>query len=77
MNAIARGGGMLVAILVVVGGTAGLGVALGLGGTAMLAGLTALFCFIAATGGPLRPDLLLLAAFAPAVVIGGAGPRLL
>ncbi|MGV9297087.1 FUSC family protein [Amycolatopsis sp. NPDC003676] len=77
MNAIARGGGMLAAILVVVGGTAGLGVALGLGGTAMLAGLTALFCFIAATGGPLRPDLWLLAAFAPAVVLGGAGPRLL
>ncbi|WP_134728613.1 FUSC family protein [Amycolatopsis nivea] len=77
MNAIARGGGMLAAVLVVVGGTAGLGVALGLGGTAVLAGLTALFCFIAATGGPLRPDLWLLAAFAPAVVIGGAGPRLL
>ncbi|WP_409463893.1 FUSC family protein [Amycolatopsis sp. GA6-003] len=77
MNAIARGGGMLAAILVVVGGTAGLGVALGLGATAILAGLTALFCFIAATGGPLRPDLWLLAAFAPAVVLGGAGPRLL
>ncbi|WP_020660578.1 FUSC family protein [Amycolatopsis benzoatilytica] len=77
MNAIARGGGMLVAILVVVGGTAGLGVALGLGATAILAGLTALFCFLAATGGPLRPDLWLLAAFAPAVVLGGAGPRLL
>ncbi|PFG50597.1 fusaric acid resistance family protein [Amycolatopsis sulphurea] len=68
---------MLAGILVVVGGTAGLGAALGLGGTAVLAGLTALFCFLAASGGPLRPDLRLLAAFAPAVVVGGAGPRLL
>ncbi|GAA3566415.1 hypothetical protein GCM10022222_57840 [Amycolatopsis ultiminotia] len=77
MNALARGGGMMVVILLVVGGTAGLGAALGLGGTAVLAGLTALFCFLAASGGPLRADLKLLAAFAPAVVVGGAGPRLL
>lgn len=77
MNALARGGGMLVVILVVVGGTAGIGAAVGLGGTMILAGLTALFCFIAANGGPLRPDLRLLAAFAPAVIIGAAGPRLL
>ncbi|MFF4596445.1 FUSC family protein [Amycolatopsis sp. NPDC001319] len=77
MNVLARGGGLLVVILVVVGGTAGLGAVLGLGGTMILAGLTALFCFIAANGGPLVPDLKLLAAFAPAVVIGAAGPRLL
>ncbi|MBB4682852.1 FUSC family protein [Amycolatopsis jiangsuensis] len=77
MNALARGGGMLAVILVVVGGTAGLGAALGLGGTAVLAGLTAMFCFLPASGGPLRSDLRLLAAFAPAVVVGGAGPRLL
>ncbi|WP_328611318.1 FUSC family protein [Amycolatopsis sp. NBC_00345] len=77
MNALARGGGMLVVILVVVGGTAGIGAAVGLGGTMILAGLTALFCFMAANGGPLRPDLRLLAVFAPAVIIGAAGPRLL
>ncbi|MDT8914931.1 FUSC family protein [Amycolatopsis sp. PS_44_ISF1] len=77
MNALARGGGMLAVVLVVVGGTAGLGAALGLGGTTILAGLIALFCFIAANGGPLRPDLRLLAGFAPAVVAGAAGPRLL
>ena len=68
---------MLVVIVIVVGGTAGIGAALGLGSVTILAGLTALFCFIAANGGPLRADLKLLAAFAPAVVIGGALPRLL
>ncbi|QUQ63422.1 Fusaric acid resistance protein-like protein [Kutzneria sp. CA-103260] len=68
---------MLVVIVIVVGGTAGIGAALGLGGVTILAGLTALFCFIAANGGPLRADLKLLAVFAPVVVIGGALPRLL
>ncbi|WP_326837079.1 FUSC family protein [Amycolatopsis rhabdoformis] len=77
MNVLARGGGLLAVILVVVGGTAGLGAVLGLGATMILAGLTALFCFLAANGGPLVPDLKLLAAFAPAVVLGAAGPRLL
>lgn len=68
---------MLVVILIVVGGTAGVGAALGLGSVTILAGLTALFCFIAANGGPLRADLKLLAGFAPAVIVGGALPRLL
>ncbi len=68
---------MLVVIIVVVGSAAGVGAALGLGNVTILAGLTALFCFIAANGGPLRADLKLLAAFAPAVIIGGALPRLL
>ncbi|MET0134378.1 MAG: FUSC family protein [Kibdelosporangium sp.] len=64
-------------MLVVVGGTAGLGTLLGLGNATILAGLTALFCFMAANGGPLRPDLKILAGFAPAVVVAGAAPRLL
>lgn len=68
---------MLVVIVIVVGSAAGVGAALGLGNVTILAGLTALFCFIAANGGPLRADLKLLAAFAPAVIIGGALPRLL
>lgn len=68
---------MLVVIVVVVGSAAGVGAGLGLGNVTILAGLTALFCFIAANGGPLRADLKLLAAFAPAVIIGGALPRLL
>ncbi|MFI5613694.1 FUSC family protein [Amycolatopsis sp. NPDC051903] len=77
MNVLARGGGMLVVVLVVVGGTAGLGALAGLGGTMILAALTALFCFIAANGGPLGSDLKVLAVFAPVVVVGAAGPRLL
>lgn len=68
--------GMLGFVVVVVGATAGIGVAVGLGNTVVLAGLTALFCFIAATGGPLRSDLVLLACYAP-LVVGVAGPRLL
>ncbi|MBB5895791.1 FUSC family protein [Kutzneria kofuensis] len=77
MKALAQGAGMLVVIVIVVGSAAGVGAVLGLGGVTILAGLTALFCFIAANGGPLRADLKLLAAFAPAVIIGGALPRLL
>jgi hypothetical protein len=77
VKALAQGAGFLVVIVIVIGGTAGAGAALGLGGVTILAGLTALFCFIAANGGPLRADLKLLAAFAPAVIIGGALPRLL
>jgi hypothetical protein len=77
VKALAKGASMLVVIVIVVGGTAGVGAALGLGSVTILAGLTALFCFIAANGGPLRADLKLLAAFAPAVVVGGALPRLL
>ncbi|WP_371827529.1 FUSC family protein [Amycolatopsis sp. WQ 127309] len=72
-----KGVGMLGFVVVVVGATAGIGVAVGLGNTVVLAGLTALFCFIAATGGPLRSDLVLLACYAPLVVAGVAGPRLL
>jgi hypothetical protein len=77
VKALVQGAGMLVVIVVVVGSAAGVGAALGLGNVTILAGLTALFCFIAANGGPLRADLKLLAAFAPAVIIGGALPRLL
>lgn len=77
MKALAGGARMLVVMVVVVGGTVGIGALLGLGNAMILAGLTALFCFIAAMGGPLRPDLQLLAVFAPAVVVGVAAPRLL
>ncbi|MFE0026825.1 FUSC family protein [Amycolatopsis sp. NPDC059021] len=69
--------GMLVPVLVILGGVSGLGIAAGLGSAAVLAGLVALFCFIAAFGGPLRADLRLLAVFAPAMILGVAGPRLL
>ncbi|MFG1646992.1 FUSC family protein [Amycolatopsis sp. NPDC049252] len=77
VKGLVKGVGMLVFIVAVVGATAGIGVAAGLGNTVVLAGLTALFCFIAATGGPLRSDLVLLAGYAPVVVAGVAGPRLL
>ncbi|WP_410626114.1 FUSC family protein [Amycolatopsis sp. cmx-8-4] len=77
MKGLIKSVGMLGFVVVVVGATAGIGVAIGLGNTVVLAGLTALFCFIAATGGPLRSDLVLLACYAPLVVAGVAGPRLL
>ncbi|WP_328616421.1 FUSC family protein [Amycolatopsis sp. NBC_00355] len=77
MKGLVKGVGMLGFVVVVIGATAGIGVAFGLGNTVILAGLTALFCFIAATGGPLRSDLVLLAGYAPVVVAGVAGPRLL
>ncbi|AHH95671.1 hypothetical protein KALB_2302 [Kutzneria albida DSM 43870] len=67
----------IVLMVVVLGAVAGLGVVLGLGGAAVLAALTAMFCMMAAFGGALWPDLKLLAWFAPAVVAAGAGPRLL
>jgi hypothetical protein len=67
----------MIVILAVVGGTAGLGTLAGLGSATILAGLTALFCFMAANGGPLLPDLKVLAGFAPAVVVACAAPRLL
>ncbi|QWF76994.1 FUSC family protein [Amycolatopsis sp. CA-230715] len=72
-----KGPGMLVVLLVIVGGTAGLGTVVGLGNAAVLAALTALFCLIAALGGPLRADLRLLAVFAPALVVAVGVPRLL
>ncbi|WP_158887279.1 FUSC family protein [Amycolatopsis anabasis] len=72
-----KGAGMVVTILVVLGGVTGLGYAAGLGNASILAGLTALFCLIAAVGGPLRADLRLFAAFAPALVLGVGVPRLL
>ncbi len=68
---------MLVVVLAVIGGTAGLGYAVGLGNASVLAALTALFCLIAAVGGPLRADLRLLAKFAPALVVAVGVPRLL
>ncbi|GAA1944002.1 hypothetical protein GCM10009754_09470 [Amycolatopsis minnesotensis] len=72
-----KGPGMLVVLLVIVGGTAGLGTVAGLGNAAVLAALTALFCLIAALGGPLRADLRLLAVFAPALIVAVGVPRLL
>ncbi|MEC3977691.1 FUSC family protein [Amycolatopsis sp. H20-H5] len=72
-----KGPGLLVVVLVVLGGTAGLGFAAGLGNASVLAALTALFCLIAAVGGPLRSDLRLLAGFGPALVLAVGVPRLL
>ncbi|WP_460444052.1 FUSC family protein, partial [Amycolatopsis cihanbeyliensis] len=72
-----RGVGMPVVLLVVVGGTSGLGFLLGLGNAAILAGLTALFCLLASFGGPLGADLRLLAVLAPALLLGVGVPKLL
>ncbi len=72
-----KGPGLLVVVLVVLGGVSGLGFLLGLGNAAILAALTALFCLIAAVGGPLWADLRLLAWFAPALVLAVGVPRLL
>ncbi|MFD5245777.1 FUSC family protein [Amycolatopsis sp. NPDC058340] len=72
-----KGPGLLVVLLVVLGGVSGLGFLLGLGNAAVLAALTALFCLIAAVGGPLWADLRLLAWFAPALVLAVGVPRLL
>lgn len=72
-----KGPGTLVVLLVIVGGTAGLGTLAGLGNATVLAALTALFCLIAALGGPLRADLRLLAVFAPALIVAVGVPRLL
>ncbi|WP_414938107.1 FUSC family protein [Amycolatopsis sp. cmx-11-51] len=72
-----KGPGFLVVLLVVLGGVSGLGFLLGLGNAAVLAALTALFCLIAAVGGPLWADLRLLAWFAPAVILAVGVPRLL
>ncbi|AUI60510.1 FUSC family protein [Amycolatopsis sp. BJA-103] len=72
-----KGPGLLVVVLVVLGGVSGLGFLLGLGNAATLAALTALFCLIAAVGGPLWADLRLLAWFAPAMVLAVGVPRLL
>ncbi len=68
---------MPVVVLAVVGGTSGLGFLAGLGNAAILAGLTALFCLLASFGGPLGADLRLLAAFAPALLVGVGLPKLL
>ncbi|MFE6616947.1 FUSC family protein [Amycolatopsis sp. NPDC057786] len=72
-----KGPGLLIVLLVVLGGVSGLGFVLGLGNAAVLAALTALFCLMAAVGGPLRADLRLLAWFAPALVLAVGVPRLL
>ncbi len=72
-----KGPGLLVVVLVVLGGVSGLGFLLGLGNAAILAALTALFCLIAAVGGPLWADLRLLAWFGPAMVLAVGVPRLL
>jgi hypothetical protein len=60
-------------MLVVIAAAAGLGVLVGLGGAAVLAALSAMFCMMAAFGGTLRADLRLLAWFGPLliVVVGG------
>ncbi|WP_409494160.1 FUSC family protein [Amycolatopsis sp. cmx-11-12] len=71
-----KGPGFLLVLLVVLGGVSGLGFLLGLGNAAVLAALTALFCLIAAVGGPLWADLRLLAWFAPAVILAVGVPRL-
>ncbi|KZB85734.1 FUSC family protein [Amycolatopsis regifaucium] len=72
-----KGPGLLIVLLVVLGGVSGLGFLLGLGNAAILAALTALFCLIAAVGGPLWADLRLLAWFAPSLVLAVGAPRLL
>lgn len=72
-----KGPGLLIVLLVVLGGVSGLGFLLGLGNAAVLAALTALFCLMAAVGGPLWADLRLLAWFAPALILAVGVPRLL
>ncbi|ANN18976.1 hypothetical protein SD37_27380 [Amycolatopsis orientalis] len=72
-----KGPGLLIVLLVVLGGVSGLGFTLGLGNAAILAALTALFCLIAAVGGPLWADLRLLAWFAPGLILAVGVPRLL
>lgn len=72
-----KGPGLLVVVLVIVGGVSGLGFLVGLGNAAILAALTALFCLIAAVGGPLWADLRLLAWFAPSLILAVGVPRLL
>ncbi|MFC3448882.1 FUSC family protein [Amycolatopsis speibonae] len=72
-----KGPGLLVVLLVVLGGVSGLGFLAGLGNAAVLAALTALFCLMAAVGGPLWADLRLLAWFAPALILAVGVPRLL
>ncbi|WP_181771020.1 FUSC family protein [Amycolatopsis pittospori] len=71
-----KGPGLLIVVLVVLGGVSGLGFLLGLGNAAVLAALTALFCLIAAVGGPLWADLRMLAWFAPALILAVGVPRL-
>jgi len=65
---------MPVGIIVLVGG---LGYLVGLGSAAVLAGLTAMFCLMAAFGGSLAADLRLLAWFGPVLVVASGGVRLL
>jgi hypothetical protein len=61
-------------MIVLVGG---LGYLVGLGSAAILAGLTAMFCLMAAFGGSLAADLRLLAWFGPVLVVASGGVRLL
>src|SRR5882672_5269761 len=56
-------------MLVVIAAAAGLGVLVGLGGAAVLAALSAMFCMMAAFGGTLRADLRLLAWFGPLLIV--------
>ncbi|MEV5539208.1 FUSC family protein [Saccharopolyspora shandongensis] len=69
--------GLLLMMAVIVGGAAGMGATAGLGAATTLAALSAMFCFMAASGGALRPDLRLLAVLAPAMVLAIAVPRLM
>jgi hypothetical protein len=66
---------MLPILIIVV--TAALGFLVGLGSAAILAGLTAMFCMMAAFGGTLVADLRLLSWFGPVLVLVTGGLRLL
>jgi len=65
---------MPVGVIILVGG---LGFLIGLGSAAILAGLTAMFCLMAAFGGSLAADVRLLAWFGPVLVLASGGVRLL
>jgi uncharacterized membrane protein YccC len=65
---------MPIGIIVLVGG---LGFLVGLGSSAILAGLTAMFCLMAAFGGSLAADVRLLAWFGPVLILAVGVPRLL
>src|SRR5664280_218067 len=69
--------GLMIIVLGLIGLGAGVAGIVGLGPSSILAGLTALVLAFACFGGSLRADLLLLARFAPLMVVATSVPRLL
>lgn len=69
--------GLLFLAAAVLAAVVGVGRGVGLGASSTLAALIALFCALAAFGGPLRSDLRLLAWLGPGMIVATAVPRLL